>query len=245
MRCLVVLLSLHLLKANECFEDETSLLQLRPALNGVSANIALTDATAEDAEDIRAEETNLANTTVQDCEDDYDVSQENEWLALVNAKRAAHGACPVTWDDKLAKYIGKWVGCLFTMDHSVKGQDRGEIISDGNPGGRATTAGPPYNSPEKAVGGWYSEVNHCSKFPGCEDTFPVTGHFTSMVWQASTTMGCAIRKSDGRFAGCQFGGFPKGKKKKGKWVEHPQTPNIRGQYTGNVQALGTQMSGCR
>ena len=104
-----------------------------------------------------------------------------------NDARRAKGVADLTWSSELAAAAQSWAdqmaeGCFFK--HSGNGY--GENLYGASPAGRATGA--------DAVTGWVSEEqwydyasNTCSAPP--DDS---CGHYTQVVWAASTKLGCAM-----------------------------------------------------
>jgi len=157
-----------------------------------------------------------------------------EWVSLVNAKRAAHGACPVAWAQPLADGIKEWVDGLTSLRHS----NSYYIPPPGGPAGENLAWASNGISAERAVEMWYGEVNDCPSLPGCQVPLPgkVTGHFTLLVWKGGKTLGCAI-SADGNHAGCRM--------KAGDRLS-ADTPNMGmpGLYEANVRQLGEAPTGC-
>jgi len=90
-----------------------------------------------------------------------------------------------------------------------------------------------YGSIAAAIKGWYDEVTDCGPFPGCtENKKGVVGHFTAMVWAASSKLGCAVN--------------PTGWNKRPLYVCHyaGSAPNFRNQYEANVFKKTKQESAC-
>ncbi|KAI9054379.1 hypothetical protein LZ554_001542 [Drepanopeziza brunnea f. sp. 'monogermtubi'] len=101
--------------------------------------------------------------------------------------RAQHGAGPVTWSDELARSSTVWIeNCKF--GHS------------GTPGvGENIALG--YSKLVDAVNAWGLErLNYDFAAPGFSSG---TGHFTQMVWKATTKIGCAKKQ-------CTVPGFGNG-----------------------------------
>jgi len=160
---------------------------------------------------------------------------EEPWVALVNAKRADHGACPLTWAQPLADGIKEWVDGLTSLVHA----DSYHIPPPGGPCGENLAWASNGITAEQAVEMWYNEVNDCANpLPGCQDPLPgkMTGHFTAMVWKGAKTMGCAI-SADGNYAGCRW--------KAGDTLS-ADTPNMAmpGLYEANVGVAGEAPTGC-
>jgi len=140
-----------------------------------------------------------------------------EAQALVDAHnrvRAKHCAGPLAWSPKLAQVAQQWAnslrdqGCAF--GHS-KGS-YGENLAAGSTG---------ILDPESVVKMWYDEVAQY-KFPNGGFSMK-TGHFTQVVWRATTHVGCGHSQCKGMDI----------------WVcEYDPAGNWEGQYRENVLPLG-------
>jgi uncharacterized protein YkwD len=104
------------------------------------------------------------------------------FVAEHNAVRAKHCAGPLTWSPKLAQYAQRWAdtlkakGCMF--GHS-NGNNYGENLAAGTVGAL---------DPKGTVDYWYGEIKDY-KFPNGGFSM-TTGHFTQLVWRATTQVGC-------------------------------------------------------
>jgi uncharacterized protein YkwD len=131
-----------------------------------------------------------------------------------NQVRAKHCAPPLEWSSKVAASAQKWAdtlrsrGCAFA--HS--GGQYGENLAAGTAGTM---------SPESVVGMWYDEGKHYSFRSG---GFSMkTGHFTQVVWRATTHVGCGHTQCNGMdLYVCQYD--PPG--------------NVEGGYKDNVKPAG-------
>ncbi len=141
----------------------------------------------------------------------------SEAQALVDAHnrvRAKHCAGPLAWSPKLAQVAQQWAnslrdqGCAFA--HS-KGS-YGENLAAGSTG---------LLDPGSVVSMWYDEVAQY-KFPNGGFSMK-TGHFTQVVWRATTHVGCGHSQCKGMDI----------------WVcEYDPPGNWEGQYRENVLPLG-------
>ena len=131
-----------------------------------------------------------------------------------NRVRAQHCAAPLTWSPQLATAAQAWAnkldgdGCAF--EHSRTSY--GENLAAG------TTGALP---PEAVVAMWYDEVKGYSfAQPGFSMQ---TGHFTQVVWRATTAVGCGMAQCKGMDL----------------WVCNYDPPgNYERQYPSNVLPVG-------
>ena len=100
-----------------------------------------------------------------------------------NTYRENNQAPDVTWDTTLAEYAQNVANqCVFA--HS--GGPYGENLAEGT-----------YTNPNYYVYLWYNEMsNYPFDNPGGGD-FESYGHFTQVVWKASTTIGCGLADCSG------------------------------------------------
>jgi len=142
-----------------------------------------------------------------------------KYLDLHNQLRAKHGANPVTWDSTLADYANTYASkCVFEHSSGPYGENLA-ATSDGND---PITWG--MNAwAEEAAGYDYSSNNPASG----------TGHFTQMVWKATTAIGCAMVECPG---GTVLGGGGTGYN---IVCEYNPPGNMGGAYTENVGAASS------
>lgn len=136
-------------------------------------------------------------------QDSADNAIIKELLDYHNTKRCAHNAPSLTWSDTLAaQATGHAKNCVFAHDASA---NAGENLAIGFPTNIA------------AMSAWYDEVKDYDFSRG---TFsPATGHFTQMVWQNSSELGCGIAECrQGSYLVCRY--LPAG--------------NVLGRFTLNV-----------
>lgn len=97
-------------------------------------------------------------------------------LKVHNKLRAKHHAPALTWDKKLATYAQNW-------------SNKCEWHHSGGPYGENLALG--YPNWSSVINGWYSEVKDYNyNSPGFSMD---TGHFTQVVWKATTKIGCGVK----------------------------------------------------
>lgn len=106
-------------------------------------------------------------------------------LEAHNAKRALHSASPLTWDDDLASKAQAWADHLASsgsMQHDPNA-DEGENLFV------SYSSEPHWSSCQDAVEAWYAEIkDYDFNHPRFSRK---TGHFTQVVWKATTKLGVA------------------------------------------------------
>jgi uncharacterized protein YkwD len=140
-----------------------------------------------------------------------------EAQALVEAHnrlRARHCARPLAWSTKLAQVAQQWANTL---------RDKGCMFghSDGSYGENLAAGTSGTLDPGAVVGMWYDEVAQY-RFPNGGFSMK-TGHFTQLVWRATTHVGCGRSQCKGMDL----------------WVcEYDPAGNWEGQYRDNVLPVG-------
>jgi pathogenesis-related protein 1 len=117
-----------------------------------------------------------------------------------NAARADVGVCPLSWDDNVAAYA---------QSYAAKRQGDCALMHSGGPYGENIfwgSAGGDWSAAD-AVGSWLGEkqyydhdTNSCAEGQMC-------GHYTQVVWRATTAVGCArvvCDNSAGVFIVCSY-----------------------------------------
>ncbi|CAA0809702.1 CAP (Cysteine-rich secretory proteins- Antigen 5-and Pathogenesis-related 1 protein) superfamily protein [Striga hermonthica] len=119
--------------------------------------------------------------------------QRNEiqqFTAVQNAARAALGLRPLVWDPKIARYAARYAGlrranCALVHSNGPYGENIFWGSGDGW-------------TPVQAAAAWVSErhgyryrSNSCANGEEC-------GHYTQIVWRATTRVGCARAVCYGR-----------------------------------------------
>lgn len=114
-------------------------------------------------------------------------SEDQKCLDSHNQFRAAHGAPALKWNQEMADYArDKTTDC--TMHHS--GGQYGENLAFG------------YSDVVAAVTAWYDEKDQYSSGTGFSMG---TGHFTQLVWKATTELGCYNRQCGGsQYLMCEY-----------------------------------------
>lgn len=149
--------------------------------------------------------------------------QKSDLTAYINAYRTMHQAPPLVWDAAIATFTGNWAATMastHSFQHSGS-PNYGENIAyfQGYPVD-------PVGLIKRAVDLWYNEnalYNYSN--PGFS---AATGHFTCLVWKASTTYAIAIAFDAGsNMAYVSMNTYPPG--------------NVIGQFQQNVfpSATGT------
>ncbi|KAL2708600.1 Protein PRY1 [Kluyveromyces marxianus] len=134
----------------------------------------------------------------------------SEMVNAHNSKRSLHkNTPPVSWSDDLASYAQNYADnydCSGTLTHSGGPYGENLALGYGNTG---------------SVEAWYDEIkDYDYSNPGFSMS---TGHFTQVVWKASTSIGCGVKQCDswGAYIICSYD--PAG--------------NVEGGYQDNVQPL--------
>jgi len=129
-------------------------------------------------------------TTTHDSAAPAVPADESAWLTPMNQARAAVGEAPFAWDSLAAQVAATYAaGCNFAHNASASSQYAALGGSGGL--GENIAAGAPTETPAAAVASWLSEApsynhatNTCAAGQSC-------GHYTQIVWKASTGVGCA------------------------------------------------------
>ena len=117
-------------------------------------------------------------------------------LQSVNALRAKHGVPALTIDPKLvtaAKARAQVVSSYNALDENHQGADPnlGENLYWGG-----ATSGPPAPATAAATD-WYNEISDYDFTAAASKPGTTTGHFTQLVWKATTTIGAARAAGQG------------------------------------------------
>lgn len=125
-------------------------------------------------------------------------------LAAHNFERARVGTAPLRWDNDLAEEARVWARVLVNTgrwEHDPAQHGHGENLWTGW-GNRIW-------SPEEMVGEWAAEKRDYVRgvFPNVSRTrnWTAVGHYTQMVWQGTTHVGCAIAsRGDRSVLACRY-----------------------------------------
>lgn len=106
-------------------------------------------------------------------------------VAAHNRYREQHCAPPLRWSPTIARAAQAWAdglaqrGCAFQHNSDTP---YGENLAFASPPGTLDA--------ERVVTGWYSEI---AKYSSSNPRFSFdTGHFTQVVWKATTELGCGV-----------------------------------------------------
>lgn len=121
-----------------------------------------------------------------------DSAIEHRLLAAHNRERAALNLPALRWNAGLAQEAAHWSQRLAgsnRLQHTAGGSGQGENIWMGTAGRFA---------PERMIGAWLEEKAHFTRgtFPQVSRTgrWADVGHYTQMVWRATSEVGCAIAR---------------------------------------------------
>lgn len=153
-------------------------------------------------------------------------SVKSESLDAHNKQRKALGLPDLVWSSSLARNAQSWANYLARnrkTSHSPNRNDVGENIAYGSSRSNSVT---------KFVNAWAEEKEDFvegENYPNCTSTGDVDDveHYTQMVWEKTTKVGCGLVSRDGRmYYVCQY--YPAG--------------NINGQpvYTVEVEEPETE-----
>uniref|UniRef100_K3ZXB0 SCP domain-containing protein n=2 Tax=Setaria italica TaxID=4555 RepID=K3ZXB0_SETIT len=122
-----------------------------------------------------------------------------DFVKLHNAARAAVGVGPVSWNDNVAAFARSWAAkragdCRLV--HS-RGSGYGENLFGGS--------GADWSASD-AVGLWVAEKQWYDHGSNSCAAGKVCGHYTQVVWRASTAIGCArvVCNNGGIFITCNY-----------------------------------------
>jgi len=125
------------------------------------------------------------------------LEEPEQWLKAHNFLRCRHGQPPLQWDEQVARNAAQWanVDSGGKYGHTNRGQKEvnGRMEDDdcyqNNPPSGENIAGG--KGPFETTLAWYGEVED---YRGGEKCAPhkMCGHFTALMWESTTLLGCAI-----------------------------------------------------
>ncbi|KAG7270410.1 hypothetical protein CRUP_009131 [Coryphaenoides rupestris] len=114
-----------------------------------------------------------------------DEAFQNEFLATHNTYRTMHQSPPLSMNGDLSKAAQQWADHLLALDkleHSQGSYGENLFFSFSSAGIHLTG--------KEAVDSWYGEIkDYDFSSPGFSGS---TGHFTQVVWKASTEVGVGV-----------------------------------------------------
>lgn len=134
-------------------------------------------------------------------------TEMQEILDVHNKYRCMHGVPQMSWDDEIAVNAQAWVdqgqwGHSSDQSRQLNGEQLGENIAWGSP----------QYSGKDATEAWYDEIEFTeprgSHTRSSAHPDAVIGHYTQVVWKASTRLGCAKGRRNGKSGDywvCQYG----------------------------------------
>lgn len=145
-----------------------------------------------------------------------------------NFFRTQHSAPWAHWNETLATFAANYLNSLPDCAFKHSGGPYGENLAMG------------YQDVRGAIDAWGNERDHYDFDKG--DFNEKTGHFTSMVWKESTTLGCARKACDGKgwYLICEY--WPTGnilghfQKSVGKQINGTKS-DVPSQGTSHTQSL--------
>ncbi len=143
-------------------------------------------------------------------------------LEAHNVARKAVGVTPLVWSDALANDARKWAQKLAqTGQFEHAPQPKGPSAQGENLWVGTVFA----YSPDDMVGAWTAEKQYYrrGRFPKVSTTgaWADVGHYTQMIWHNTTSVGCAIARSEGdEYLVCRYS-------PPGNWIsQDPQGASI-------------------
>ena len=118
----------------------------------------------------------------------------NAFLKAHNDYRTAHKTPALAWDDTLAAAADAYASkCVYAHDAN-RGAGIGENIYASGSSKPLSATDVTWGS--EATSDWYSEISDWN-FATSASNGGVTGHFTQVVWKASTKLGCGVASCPG------------------------------------------------
>jgi len=151
-----------------------------------------------------------------------------DFLMAHNIYRCMHGVPAVTWSIPVAESAQDWASRLSSMSHSHSYS----IKPPAGPAGENLAIG--HVSYAAAVQAWYEEVD-CCNWPGCQTGSCKVGHFTAMIWEGVTEIGCGHNQLSNIHV-CRY--------RSGDTLTG-DTPNMEGHYEEQVHQALRSFDECR
>jgi Cysteine-rich secretory protein family len=116
---------------------------------------------------------------------------EQQWLAPMNQARAAVGEAPFVWDPIAAQVALAYASQCNYAHNANRNSDYTTLGGKGGVG-ENIAAGAPTETVAAAVNSWLAEASSYDHTTNtCSSTSPGCGHYTQIVWKATTGVGCA------------------------------------------------------
>lgn len=116
-------------------------------------------------------------------------------IRIHNETRQAVGTGTLKWNCALADFAQKWAN-KDTFEHSPE-KDRQGIIAGSFAGENLSNDSETNQNMQKLIQGWIDEKQHLASDAKTCAAGKVCGHYTQMVWRATTEVGCGVfRKSN-------------------------------------------------
>ena len=165
--------------------------------------------------------------------------QQARILAAHNAYRAYNGACPLVWDDDAAAWTLASLGFMemCSAGDASQGNTAEELAAQNYSEATAALGESPENLLEVDVARapfmWYCLEEACFRYSDVATAQPKTLAFTRLVWQATTSLGCAVCQKNVLGAVSVY-----------VMCNYKTGGNVAGAFAQNVAASGTQAEGC-
>ncbi|QEU60266.1 hypothetical protein KDRO_C07980 [Kluyveromyces lactis] len=165
--------------------------------SSTSSEVTSTPSSTESPTSSTTPTSSLASTTADSAatttaEAISDTDRENV-LNAHNEYRARHQSTnPLVWNDELAAYAYDYTQTLLGSDNDPCNY---KLQHSGGSYGENLAAGT-NSDPAALVGLWYDEINYYdyNNVTGISHNGHDVGHFTQLVWAASTDVGCSVTK---------------------------------------------------
>ena len=119
----------------------------------------------------------------------FQLPSHTQMLKAHNTQRAKHGAPPMTLDDAQNAKAQAWSDKMAPLKKTVFSPD---MHSNEAGQGENIAFGGGLNAADPAVTMWYAEIKDYKDFKSNDQDFRKTGHFSQVVWKASTKLGVGV-----------------------------------------------------